>query len=217
MLAGTVIAGGVVGDWRYWVVLLAMSAFYIGGMYLNDYFDRDVDVCDGRGRPIGKGQISAAAVSVVGSGLLALGLILMMPMGVAASIAGVLLASVILLYDAFHHRNPLAPAVMGLCRTLVYCGSAAAAVGSASLQVGIAGIFLLAYIAEITYAARQESLDRVANLWPLALLIAPILVGAPLLAQGFVPALVLAALIVCVAYCCYLLAFRPGPGAVSGR
>jgi 4-hydroxybenzoate polyprenyltransferase len=215
VLAGTVIAGGVANDWRSGIALVAMSLFYIGGMYLNDYFDREVDVRDGRGRPIATGQITAATVFAVGSGLLALGLILMVPLGPLALAVGALLALVILFYDRFHHRNPLAPAVMGLCRTLVYCGAAVGAVGSVSLEVAITGTSLLAYVAGITYAARQESLDHVANLWPLALLAGPILLGVPAVSQGLIPVLALAALCVCVGYCCYLLALRPVPGAVS--
>ena len=62
VLAGTVLAGG---DWRsgrIGFVLIAMSLFYIGGMYLNDYFDRAVDARERPTRPIPAGDISAAAV-----------------------------------------------------------------------------------------------------------------------------------------------------------
>ena len=38
----------------------------------------------------------------------------------------------IMAYDVFHKANPVAPVVMGLCRALVYCGAAAAAVGAVS-------------------------------------------------------------------------------------
>src|SRR5947199_337043 len=40
VLAGAVLAGGDWRSWRLGFVLLAMSLFYVGGMYLNDYFDR---------------------------------------------------------------------------------------------------------------------------------------------------------------------------------
>src|SRR5947207_7465560 len=52
VLAGTVIAGGDWRDYRLAVVLLAMSLFHLGGMYLNDYFDRAVDSRDRPVRPI---------------------------------------------------------------------------------------------------------------------------------------------------------------------
>ena len=42
-LAGTLLVGG---DWhnaRTLIVVVAMSLFYEGGMFLNDYFDREID------------------------------------------------------------------------------------------------------------------------------------------------------------------------------
>ena len=41
------------------LVLLAMSLFYVGGMYLNDYFDRAIDARERPERPIPAGDISA--------------------------------------------------------------------------------------------------------------------------------------------------------------
>src|SRR5688500_14958634 len=43
VLAATVLAGGAPQSTRTAVVLIAMSLFYVGGMYLNDYFDREID------------------------------------------------------------------------------------------------------------------------------------------------------------------------------
>ena len=39
-----------------------MTAFYVGGMYLNDYFDRAIDARDRPGRPIDAGEIRAGSV-----------------------------------------------------------------------------------------------------------------------------------------------------------
>ena len=50
-----------------------MTAFYVGGMYLNDFFDRDIDARERPGRPIHAGDISAGAVSAIGFALLAVG------------------------------------------------------------------------------------------------------------------------------------------------
>ncbi len=52
VLAGTVLAAGTVQSWRTGLVLLAMSLFYVGGMYLNDYFDRAIDARERPQRPI---------------------------------------------------------------------------------------------------------------------------------------------------------------------
>ena len=81
--------------------------------------------------------------------------------------------------------------------------------------VAIAALAVLAYVAGITYAARQESLDRVDKLWPLLALMAPLLLAVTALGQGLLAALVYLALVGCASYAVYLLAARPSPGAVS--
>jgi 4-hydroxybenzoate polyprenyltransferase len=214
VLAGSVLAGGSWQDWRVAVVLVAMSLFYVGGMYLNDYFDRAVDRVERPGRPIPSAQISASAVAGMGFALLAVGIVLMASMAVMAALAGTALAAVIVAYDAFHKGNPLAPIVMGLCRALVYGGAAAAAVGSVSGALVLAALTLLAYVAGLTYAAKQEAMDRVDSLWPLLLLAAPMVLALPALRQGITAAAIHLALIGASAYAIYLLWRRPFPGAV---
>src|SRR4051812_45862771 len=169
-LTSTVVAGGHWLDWRLGVMLASMTLFYLGGMYLNDYFDRAIDARERPQRPIPAGDISATAVAALGFGMLGLGVVLMAATGAAAALAGALLAGTIVTYDAFHKGNPVAPVIMGLCRALLYCGAAAAATGSVPPAVVTAALAVLAYVAGLTYAARQESLDRVGNLWPLAML-----------------------------------------------
>jgi 4-hydroxybenzoate polyprenyltransferase len=58
VLAGAVLGSG---DWRSWhlgLVLIAMSLFYVGGMYLNDYFDRRSMPASGP-QPIPSGHFGA--------------------------------------------------------------------------------------------------------------------------------------------------------------
>jgi 4-hydroxybenzoate polyprenyltransferase len=183
-------------------------------MYLNDYFDRAIDARERPQRPIPSGAISAAAVSAAGFGLLGLGVVLMMATGAAAALASLFLALAIVLYDRFHKGNPVAPVIMGLCRALVYWGAAAAAVAAVPIAVVMAGLAMLAYVAGLTYAARQESFDRVGNLWPLLVLIVPLLLALPALREGTVSVAIYFALAGCEAYAIYLLAARPMPGAV---
>jgi UbiA prenyltransferase family len=215
VLAGTVLAGGAVRDWRIGIVLLAMSLLYVGGMYLNDYFDRAIDARERPQRPIPAGDVSAATVAAFGLGMLGTGVALMATTGVPAGLTGAALALTIVLYDAFHKGYAVAPLIMGLCRALLYCGASAAAVGSVPSTVAIAALALLAYVAGLTYAARQESLDRVGNLWPLLMLMAPILLAATALGQGLLAILVYLVLIARTAFSTYLLVARPFPGAVS--
>jgi 4-hydroxybenzoate polyprenyltransferase len=213
-LAGAVLAGGGWQDWRLAIVVGAMSLFYIGGMYLNDYFDREVDALERPGRPIPSGHVAASTVAAVGSALLAAGTILMAAMGAMALLAGMALAAVILAYDVFHKGNPAAPVAMGLCRALVYCGAAAAAAGSVPGDVALAAFALLAYVAGLSWAARREAADGVAHLWPLLLLAAPMALALPALQHGLAAVAIYLALVGASAYAVRLLWRRPFAGAV---
>jgi 4-hydroxybenzoate polyprenyltransferase len=215
VLAGTVLAGG---DWRSertGLVLIAMSAFYIGGMYLNDYFDRAIDARERPQRPIPAGDISAGAVAAIGFALIAGAVTLMAAANALAAVVGLALAACIVGYDVRHKGIALAPAVMGACRALVYCGAAAVAVGSLPAAVIFAALALAAYVAGLTYAARQESLDKIGSLWPLALLALPLIPAAAAFAQGPVAIAFYAALVAWGAWATRLLIKRPMPGAVS--
>jgi 4-hydroxybenzoate polyprenyltransferase len=214
VLAGSVIAGGDRDPGRIALIMLAMTAFYVGGMYLNDFFDREIDARDRPGRPIHAAEIRAGTVSSIGFGLLATGIVLMIPFGLAATIWGVLLAGTIVLYDVWHKGNVLSPLVMGTCRALVYIGTGAALAGSTSTAMMIGAVALASHVAGITYAARQESLDRVGNLWPLALLAVPLFVALPTLFSGWIVIAALLLLLAADAVAIQLLAKRPVPGSV---
>jgi hypothetical protein len=214
VVAGSVIAGGDQHPDRIALIMIAMTAFYVGGMYLNDFFDREIDARDRPGRPIHAGEIRAGTVSLIGFGLLATGIALMIPFGLAATIWSVLLAGTIVLYDVWHKGNVLSPLVMGTCRALVYIGTGAALAGGTSTAMMIGAVALGSHVAGITYAARQESLDRVGNLWPLALLAVPLLVALPALSSGWIIAVAFLLLLAADAVAIRLLATRPVPGAV---
>jgi hypothetical protein len=215
VLAGTVLAGGAWQNWRTGLLLVAMSLFYLGGMYLNDYFDRAIDARERQERPIPAGDISAVAVAAIGFGLLALGIGLMAPLGFAAAATGAVLAAVIIAYDMFHKGNPFAPVIMGACRALVYCGAAIAIGGGVPAIVLVAALALLAYVAGLTYAARQESLDHVGNRWPLVLLAGPLMVVLIVAPQLPTAVAIWVLLALALARAVYLLVRRPAPGAVS--
>ena len=215
VLAATVLAGGDWRDLRTGIVLVAMSLFYVGGMYLNDYFDRAIDARERPTRPIPAGDVSAGTVAAIGFALLAGGIAGMALLGGAALMAGLALALAIVGYDVWHKGNPAGPVVMGLCRALVYGGAAAAAVGGASWIVVLAALAMLAYVAGITYAAQQESYDRIGTLWPLAALAAPVVVALAIARHG---ALAIGAGLLLAAWTAaavHLLVRRPVAGAVS--
>ena len=215
VLAGAVLGGGDWRSWRLGLMLVAMSSFYVGGMYLNDYFDRAIDARERPERPIPSGHISANAVAAIGFALVAAGAVATAAMGPAAAAMAALLAISIVAYDLHHKANPFAPVVMGACRALIYGATATALSGGVSIFVAVAAVAVAAYVAGLTYAARQESLDKIGNLWPLALLAAPMLVAIGVFRQGAGAVAVYLVLAAWIAAAVYLLARRPGAGAVS--
>src|SRR5919206_5170200 len=66
VLAGTALAGGDPLSGRTALALAAMTLFYIGGMFLNDAFDRAIDARERPSRPIPAGEISAVAAFIHG-------------------------------------------------------------------------------------------------------------------------------------------------------
>ena len=214
VLAGSVLAGGAEPSEAVAQVMIAMTAFYVGGMYLNDYFDRAIDARDRPGRPIHAGEIRASSVMLIGFGLLTVGIALMITFGPGAVLSGLVLAGVIVLYDFWHKGNRLSPVVMGLCRALVYIGTGVAMVGGISNATMIGAVALACHVAGITYAAKQESLDRVGNLWPLALLAVPLLAALPVVLDGWITVAAFVLLLAADAAAIRLLMRRPTPGAV---
>lgn len=214
VMAATVLAGGDPLAPRTGVALLAMSLFYTGGMYLNDAFDREIDARERPSRPIPAGEISTAAVLSAGFAMLGVGVGLMSLFGLLQSLAGFGLAAAIVVYDLYHKGNPLSPIVMGACRALVYVGAALIASGTVSAAVLVGAVVLLAHVVGLTYAAKQESLDRIDRLWPLAVLAFPLIAALPALAAGIVGIAAWFALAAADAIALLVLKRRARPGAV---
>ncbi len=87
MLVGLVLAGGVVGgaaaDAKTLPLLLALSLFYVGGMYLNDAFDAALDALERPERPIPSGRVGRGTVFALGFAMLGGGLALLLWLGLA--------------------------------------------------------------------------------------------------------------------------------------
>jgi 4-hydroxybenzoate polyprenyltransferase len=215
LLAGAVLAGGNWYNWRLGVVLTAISLFYIGGMYLNDYCDRAIDEVERPERPIPSGAIGATTVGLIAVILLGAGLAMMVTMGPRATVIAALLAIAVIAYDFRHKGHAFAPVLMGVCRALVYCAAAATLTSTVSWLVLLAGAGTALYVTGLTYAARQESLDAVGDLWPLLLLTAPLVAAVATSARGpgTLPFVLL--LVVWTGAAVYLLVRRPFRGAVS--
>jgi hypothetical protein len=186
--AGAVLSGMPLDPRTMAAVLLAMSLFYVGGMYLNDAFDRDIDARERPERPIPSGLVSARTVFAIGFGMLAFAIAIL---GVAAwgarwqgagraVASGGALAAAIIYYDVVHKRDPLSPLIMGLCRLLIYITAALVVSGRIATPVLAGAAALLAYLIGLTYVAKQENLARFRNAWPLAFLAVPFIYAAPI-------------------------------------
>lgn len=181
VLAGLTLAGAGASVPQISVLMVSMTFFYLGGMYLNDAFDAEIDAAERPERPIPSGQVSARLVFHLGFGMLLLGIACLawagtqLPNGTgwAPATAGLALAACITFYNWNHKNNPLSPLVMGACRMLIYV--AAGLVLTTALPSGLylgAGV-LLCYLIGLTFAAKQENLNQISNLWPLIFLGAP--------------------------------------------
>jgi 4-hydroxybenzoate polyprenyltransferase len=181
VLAGMTLAGGGASAPMIVLLLLSLTLFYLGGMYLNDAFDRRIDAVERPERPIPSGQVRAATVFAAGFAMLALGLAglllagLILPGGTgwAAPAGGLALAGAIVFYDWHHKANPVSPLVMGACRMLVYITAGAAVSGALPAGLWLGAGVLLCYLIGLTFAAKQENLNQITNLWPLVFLAVP--------------------------------------------
>lgn len=206
--------------------LVAMSLFYVGGMFLNDAFDAEIDAIERPERPIPSGIVSKRSVFVAGFSLLAAGVavvavVKLLITGGAllpALVASLLLGFCIVLYNVWHKANPISPLIMGLCRVLVYLTTALLVASSMNLFMLLACLALLAYLIGLTAIAKQENLNQVSNFWPMLLLFLPILVWLSGGSWNWLTLATSVLLLVWVSRACYVLASRaPGciPKAVS--
>jgi hypothetical protein len=174
--AGAVLGGGAGELGRIVLLAAILSMFYVGGMFLNDAFDRHIDARERPERPIPAGLVSATEVFAIGFGLIVTAVILLAILDGKAALAGLALGGCIVLYDAWHKGNAVSPVIMGACRALVYVIAAIAVTGDLDRDVVVGALALWSYLIGLTYIAKQENLSEVKNFWPV-LFIAPAFVG----------------------------------------
>ena len=187
-MVGVTLAGGSAVDSRLPLLLVALSLFYVAGMFLNDAFDREFDARSRPDRPIPSGQITARAVFASGYAMMGAALLLLIVAGYAyaagtgwrAPAAGATLGAAIVLYDSYHKNNPLSPVLMGVCRVLVYVTAALAIANELAANLWIAALVLLSYLIGLTYTAKREHLNELGSVWPLAALAVPAIYGVVL-------------------------------------
>lgn len=206
VLAGQPSFGAIV------IVGVALTLFYVGGMWLNDAFDAKVDAREKANRPIPMGEVAVGTVFAGGFAMLGLGIVLAFAMGATTGLAGLCLAALVVLYDWLHKRTVLSPVIMGGTRFFCYV-TAALAVGTITGPVFWGALGLLAYTAGLTYAAKQEAYDRLDRAWPLAVLALPVIYALAQTSADISALVIWAGLLVVVLLALRLL-FRRAKGDV---
>lgn len=141
----------------------AAFLFYTAGLISNDWMDRQEDARQRPERPIPSGRISASEALAVWVVLLGAALLVCFLLGPWTWQVGAALAATLLLYNLrFKSVRYLGPLSMGLCRGFSLLLGAAAAVGPDwyTPPVMLSFDLMLAYVASITYLAREEASPR---------------------------------------------------------
>lgn len=135
---------------------LATIGLYGGGITFNDVFDAKLDRTERPERPIPSGRASLLSASLLGGGLLLLGLFAAAQVGALSLYLAIAIALLALFYDAFgKHQELFGPVNMGLCRggnLLLGMSAVPATVG----QWWFLALIPVAYIAAITMISRGE-------------------------------------------------------------
>ena len=223
MLSGAVLSGAVFGPAELAVLLVCGSAFYEGGMFLNDAFDADIDARERPTRPIPAGQVTRATVLALGFGLLGLGILLLgvapslrlTRPGFAATLAGVGTCAAVLVYNRWHKGHAWSPIVMGACRAGLYATAALAVSGELGPVVLIGAGALWLYIVGLTHIARFETGTVMDRAWVAAFVLSPLVAAAPAVVtqRRLLPALCFA-LLLGWSLRCMSFALRGGKGQI---
>jgi len=173
-LAAWLLNGG--GNWLGFGLLCSgATLLYVGGMFLNDAFDADFDRQFRPERPIPSGQISERDVWWIGGLLIFFGWLLLFTLGNMVALLALALVGAIVVYDAVHKHTEAAPFIMASCRFLLYLVAGAATFQVVNEPVLWHGLALAAYIVGLSFLARKESGQGSVSLWPLLLLVAPLI------------------------------------------
>jgi len=160
--AGYFIGGGRFFSLSLMLGILSSGLFIMAGMALNDIADKNVDAVERPNRPIPSGAIKLSTAWLLSLGMMGLGLTLLYFANHRSALIGILLCTAIFLYNFVFKGKIFGPAAMGLCRLLNLLTGITLAwptwprLDSLPPALGLALFSLWAYIAIVTYLARDE-------------------------------------------------------------
>jgi 4-hydroxybenzoate polyprenyltransferase len=161
-------------------LLASLSLLYYGGMCMNDAIDAEWDHQHQNMRPIVKGDIKQGTVYFLAFITMVIGFmgVGLLGQSMHSWLAAVFLIFAIISYNITHKSFRFASVIMGMCRFGVYL-AVGVVIDNLMPQLFLAGLGLLIYIAGVTEFARLEHQNQLRVGWPIALLLAPLLVSAP--------------------------------------
>jgi 4-hydroxybenzoate polyprenyltransferase len=175
----------------FFLLLLSSSCLYTAGMVLNDVFDLEIDRRERPQRPLPSGRISWKSATRLGWSLVFWGIAAGWAAAIFAQLnlpglVAMVLAALVVFYDAYAKRTHGGPVAMGACRAFnVILGMSASPITpmmSTTAVIVAGGIGM--YIVGVTWFARREA--ATSERWQLSIgtLIAAVgllmLVAAPL-------------------------------------
>jgi len=122
VLVGSLLTGQALNLGLFFILLLALSLVYTGGMFLNDAFDVDYDRVNQPNRPICQGEVKRKEVFVLGFILITLAnfLIALYASNLYVVLAMFILSLLVVFYNWYHKSNSWSAYVMAICRALIY-------------------------------------------------------------------------------------------------
>ena len=140
-----------------WLLSLAAILFYVGGNFLNDWADRDVDKSRRPERALPRGMFMAKSYLTAALVCFGAGLSISCFYGWLVSLVAIVLVFLIVCYTEIHKKSAISVIPMGLCRAclpvLGYIGMR----GSFASPALFPAIALLVYIIALSLSARSES------------------------------------------------------------
>ena len=158
-LAGWLLAGGTLHEWRSWLALvLASMLLYAAGIALNDVFDLELDRRERPSRPLPSGDVPVGFAWIVGIVGLVAGPALAFASGsISSGLVALALAFAILGYNLGLRRTVLGPEVMGICRGLNLLMGLAHAPTLGGPAGWLAAGSLTVFVCGITWISRWET------------------------------------------------------------
>ncbi|MFK7994380.1 MAG: UbiA family prenyltransferase [Granulosicoccus sp.] len=230
VLAAGLLAGATLPSNSGTLLLVAMSLFYIAGMYYNDACDADFDARHQPHRPIPSGLISRHQVEGFALVYAVVAIVLVYAASTSspstsgnASIGGLLgalcLIACIVTYNRHHKNNPFSPLLMAGCRVAVLVTSSYTLMAHFPPDVFLAVVAILAWLTGLTFLAKHEQtlnapVSKLIDHWPLLVLCIPVLIGAVLSLSS--PAIALPVLLIVVVIGIAKTRLHGGPAHLKG-